>query len=264
MKRIESIENSFIKKVISLKQKKFRDKENLYLTEGLRIATDILNDSNKRHLVKNLILTENKEALLMEEPFKEFSDKTIIISEKLSGLITDTVTEQGIFLVMHKEKLDILEKINNYSRILILDNLSDPGNTGTIIRTALGAGFEVVISLKGSVDLYSPKVVRSTMGAINKIDIYDGADQKELLSTLSEIGFKIFSGDLKGNRTIYDDFPEEKIALILGSEAHGVQVPVELIDERITVPMFPQAESLNVSVAAGLLMYAVNRRKFDK
>lgn len=264
MKRIESIENPFIKKVISLKQKKFRDKESLYLTEGLRISADILGDTNKKHLVKTLILTETREALLKEEPFKDFFDQTVIISEKLSGLITDTVTEQGVFLIMHKEKPDILEKIKNYSRVLILDNLSDPGNTGTIIRTALGAGFEGVISLKGSVDLYSPKVVRSTMGAINKIDTYEGADQKEIIKTLSVNGFKIFSGDLKGDRTIYDDFPEEKIALILGSEAHGVQVPEELIDGRITVPMLSQTESLNVSVAAGLLMYAVNRRKFDK
>jgi TrmH family RNA methyltransferase len=264
IKRIESSENPFIKKIASLKNKKYRDKENLFITEGIKICEDILMDSKKNKYIQYLILTESNESLLTREPFISVIDKTIVIKEKHVKEITDTVTSQGVFLLLQKEKLDINERISNYSRILILDGVADPGNMGTLIRTALAAKFDAIISLKGSVDIYNPKVVRSTMGAITKIDIFDSHDPNEIISLLKTSGFIVFAADLKGEKTIYDIFPEEKAALVMGSEANGISLPKEYFDMKITVPMNEESESLNVSVAGGLLMYAINKSKFEK
>lgn len=264
IKRIESSDNPFIKKASSLKNKKYRDKENLFITEGIKICEDILWDSKKNKYIQNLILTESNEELLSQEPYASFINKTIVIKEKQVKEITDTVTPQGVFLLLQKEVLDLNVEIKNYSRVLILDGVADPGNMGTLIRTALSAKFDAIISLKGSVDAYNPKVVRSTMGAITKIDIFDSLNPQETVSVLKSSGFTIFAADLKGKRTIYDNFPEEKIALVMGSEAKGINIPEENFDMKITIPMNEKTESLNVSVAGGLLMYAINRSKFEK
>ncbi len=218
----------------------------------------------KNKYIQYLILTESNENLLTREPFISVIDKTIVIKEKHVKEITDTVTSQGVFLLLQKEKLYINERISNYSRILILDGVADPGNMETLIRTALAAKFDAIISLKGSVDIYNPKVVRSTMGAITTIDIFDSLDPNEIISLLKTSGFIVFAADLKGEKTIYDTFPEEKAALVMGSEANGISLPKEYFDMKITVPINEELESLNVSVAGGLLMYAINKSKFEK
>lgn len=264
VKRIVSSENILIKKISSLRLKKFRDKEGLYLTEGLRICEDILLDKGKEEFVKNIILTEKNEDLLLRAPFSMYKDKSIIIGDKLEKEITDTVTSQGIFLLLKKESPKLEDYIKSYSRLLILDHISDPGNMGTIIRTALASKFDALISLKGSVDIHSPKVIRATMGAINKIDIYENLDENQTLIMLKEKGFKLVAGDIEGEKTIYDHFPEEKIALVMGSEAKGIKISEEFIDLKVTIPMSEKTESLNVSVASGILMYAINKSKFEK
>lgn len=264
VKKIDSSDNSFIKKLSSLKLKKYRDKEGLYLTEGLRICQDILSDKEKNEYIEKIILSEKNEHLLSMDPFIFYREKVIIINEKLEKEITDTVTSQGVFLLLKKPLVRIEEKIDTYNRLLVLDHISDPGNMGTIIRTGLAAKFDAVISLKGSVDMYNPKVVRATMGAINKIDTYDDLTEDLLFPMIRKKDFKVLAGDIEGNRTIYDDFPEEKIALVMGSEAKGLDVSKEYIDLKLTIPMNEESESLNVSVAAGILMYAINKSRFEK
>lgn len=264
IKKIESSENQFIKKINSLKNKKYRDQESLYITEGLTISEDLLLNSEMNKNVENIILSENNEHLIFKEPFSLFIDKTIIISERLAKDLGDTITTQGVFLVVRKTEINLQEKISDYNRVLILDCISDPGNMGTLIRTALAAKFDAIIALKGSVDIYNPKVVRSTMGAINKIDIIDNIDFKEVFPVFKDAGFKVFFADLDGEKTIYSTFPEDKIALVMGSESKGISLPEEYSDIKVTIPMNEQSESLNVSVAGGLLMYAINRSKFEK
>lgn len=262
LKKIESAENPLIKKLLSLKQKKYRDREGLYFTEGLRICRDILTDKKRANLVEKIFISEDYEDLLNQEPFSSNMGKTVIISDKISKLISDTVTNQGILLLLKKNDKVLEDEIQNYSRILLLDRISDPGNAGTILRTALAAKFDAVLSLKGSSDFYNPKTVRASMGAINKIDTYEGLDQEDLLPLLREEGFLILAGDLQGQRNIYDNFDEKKIALILGSEAHGLGLEEKYFDFKVTIPMHAEAESLNAAVAAGLLMYALNKNKF--
>lgn len=262
LKRIESTENPLIKKLLSLKQKKFRDREGLYFTEGLRICRDILLDKKNSDLVEQVFIVDRYEELLSQEPFSHYNDRTIIISEKISNLISDTITNQGVLLLLKKSARILEDRIANYSRLLLLDQISDPGNAGTILRTALAAKFDAVLALKGSTDLYNPKTVRASMGAINKIDTYEGLTVEDLLDFLKKEGFLILAGDLQGQRNIYNDFNEEKILLVLGSEAHGLTIDESYFDFKVTIPMHKEAESLNAAVAAGLLMYALNKNKF--
>ena len=142
LKKIESAENPLIKKLLSLKQKKYRDREGLYFTEGLRICRDILTDKKRANLVEKIFISEDYEDLLNQEPFSSNMGKTVIISDKISKLISDTVTNQGILLLLKKNDKVLEDEIQNYSRILLLDRISDPGNAGTILRTALAAKFD--------------------------------------------------------------------------------------------------------------------------
>lgn len=262
VKKIESLDNPLIKKILSLKQKKYRDREGLYFAEGLRICEDILEDEKRSSQLEQILLSENYQDLLEKEPLSLYKEKTLLISDKISKKISDTVNNQGILLLLKKSDKVLEENIKSYSRLLILDKISDPGNAGTILRTALAAKFDAVLSMKGSTDFYSPKTVRATMGAINKIDSYESLDQESLIELLKKEGFLLMAGDLKGERSIFDNFSEGKIALILGSEAHGLTIADQDIDLKINIPMHAEAESLNAAVAAGLLMYALNKNKF--
>ena len=263
MRRIDSPENPLIKKIVSLKVKKYREIENLFILEGLRIVEDVISEDRNKDFIAYLILSEGNEDLLSRKPFSFFEDRTLIIKDRLVKEISDTVVSQGVFAVMKKNKPDLKEEIKKYSRVLLLDNISDPGNMGTIVRTALAAKIDAVISFKGTVDYYNPKTIRSTMGAINKLSLFDGQDYDDIYSLLKENGFFIFSADLQGNRNIYSAFPEEKIALVMGSEAKGILFPDDYIDESIYIPMDKESESLNVAVAAGIILYSINKSKFE-
>ena len=264
MKLITSPENGLYKMFSSLKQKKFRDKENMFILEGYRIVKDVLQAEGLSGKLRHLVLSEENEKLIEETPFSEFRQKAVILPEKLFQALGETVQPQGVLAIMEKPVYEPEAILDTGKRILIVDQVADPGNLGTIIRTALAAGFEGVFALKGSVDFYNPKVVRSTMGAITKIPLLSIADGESLLAELREKGFRILGADITGDITIYQVPHYEKLALVLGSEAFGSHLSTAMLDHRITIPMDPKAESLNVAMAAGIIMYSLNKYRFEK
>lgn len=262
MKMISSLDNPLIKKITSLHQKKYRDQQQLYLVEGYKNVRDIVESENAGSMIFQICLSSEQQQLLNEKPFSAFSEKVVVIDSKLVKHISDTKNSSGVLAMIHKQTFFPETILPASTRILVLDKISDPGNAGTIIRTALAAKFEAVIVLKGTVDIYSPKVVRSAMGAVIHMPFLFYDDFETVADTLRQFGFTLIGADLDGDYTLYDLPAFQKVALIMGSEDMGVTLGPELYDYSVTIPMDQRAESLNVAVASGILMYGLNKERF--
>lgn len=237
MNIITSSENKIIKRTASLKQKKYRDLYGEFIVEG---KNNVL-DSAKFVVPKRVFLCE-------EDDFKYFSDCDIyLVSNEIMQKMSDTVTPQSIIAVYDLIKpLDI-----NSSHVVFLDRVRDPGNLGTIIRCCAAAGYQMV--MRDCVDIFNPKVVRSCMSGLFKItfnfdDIYS-------ISVLKDDGYKILIADACGKNVFDYHKNDEKICLVIGNEANGVeQEIINLCDEIISIPM-ENMESLNAAVSAAILMF---------
>lgn len=252
---IESKDNSKVKLINSLKTKKFREKHGLMIFEGLRATNQLIELNISLEIIA---FSENayNEFEEYRKIYKTYKDISIIIKDNVFNQISDTVNTQGIIAVskIPNYNLEQLLKKDN-ARILMFDRLQDPGNAGTLIRTADAAGFDAILSLKGTVDLYSPKVNRSAMGSniyIPIIEIEEADIQK-----LKQNGFKILATALDESAQTYDKaIYTEKCVIVLGNEANGVSENIiAMSDQKVYIPIYGKAESLNVGIAGAIVMY---------
>lgn len=252
---IESKDNSKVKLINSLKTKKFREKHRLMIFEGLRATNQLIELNISLEIIA---FSENayNEFEEYRNIYKTYKDISIIIKDNVFNQMSDTVNTQGIIAVskIPNYNLEQLLKKDN-ARILMFDRLQDPGNAGTLIRTADAAGFDAILSLKGTVDLYSPKVNRSAMGSniyIPIIEIEEADIQK-----LKQNGFKILATALDESAQTYDKaIYTEKCVIVLGNEANGVSENIiAMSDQKVYIPIYGKAESLNVGIAGAIVMY---------
>lgn len=183
----------------------------------------------------------------------------IYVTEKVFSGITDVTNPQGILAVIGKNT-DINEIDYNQNLFLVLDNIQDPGNVGTILRTADSINLKQIIVSKGTADCYNPKVVRSTMGAIFRVKVIECEDLKKVVKEMKKRKIKVYATDLQTDKSIYDvDY--KKSAIVIGNEANGVSKELlEIADEKIRIPMIGKTESLNAAVATGIILYEVVRK----
>ena len=183
----------------------------------------------------------------------------IYVTEKVFSGITDVTNPQGILAVIGKNT-DINEIDYNQNLFLVLDNIQDPGNMGTILRTADSINLKQIIVSKGTADCYNPKVVRSTMGAIFRVKVIECEDLKKVVKEMKRRKIKVYATDLQTDKSIYDvDY--KKSAIVIGNEANGVSKELlEIADEKIRIPMIGKTESLNAAVATGIILYEVVRK----
>ena len=184
----------------------------------------------------------------------------ICVSEKIFLGLTNVVNPQGILAVVEKNN-NTNEIDYNDNLFLILDDLQDPGNMGTILRTADSINLKQIIVSKGSADVYNPKVVRSTMGAIFRVKVIECEDLTKTLKELKKHKIKVYATDLKTDKLMYDvDY--QKSAIVIGNEANGVSTEIlNLADEKIKIPMPGKTESLNAAVATSVILYEAIRPK---
>ena len=180
--------------------------------------------------------------------------------QNIFKLISEVEKPQGVLAIIEKNNKG--EDINlNQEIILALDDLQDPGNLGTIIRTADSVGLKQILISKGTTDPYNPKVIRSTMGAIFRVNIIECENLKETLKKLQNNNFKVMVTDLNTDKSIYD-IKLQKNVIIIGNEANGVSEEIkQMADTRVVIPMFGKTESLNASVATGVILYEYVRQK---
>lgn len=255
-----------LKQIYKLKTEKGREKEGKFLIEGLRLCEEALTSFWEVELLlfpsKFILSPKGKKA---ERRLERITREVYRISNKEIERLADTQTPQGVFAVVKKKEF-FLEKtfIKNATLLLGMDNIRDPGNLGTVIRTADAAGVNGVLLSRGCVELYNPKVIRSTMGSVFHLPVIEKLNLKDIIPQLKSSGFKIFASEVgEGKDYTKVNYPE-KICLLIGSEASGIGKEVlNLADERIKIPIYGKAESLNASVAAGILLYEMvyNKKK---
>jgi len=251
---ITSASNEKIKNIIQLKDKaKVRKKEGCYIVEGIKMVLE----APKEDLV-NVFISESFDK---EKPelAKEFDALTV--SDSVFKKISDTVTPQGILAIVKQKKYTLDELFDTVrpgkNCFVVLDSLRDPGNMGTIIRTGEGAGINGVIMNSSSVDVYNPKVIRSTMGSIFRVPVVIVDNLPETVKQIKEQGIVTYAAHLKGENYSREEFPD-KTAILIGNEANGLSDEVsEEADRLIKIPMHGQVESLNAAIATSILMYQI-------
>ncbi|MCX7842707.1 MAG: RNA methyltransferase [Clostridia bacterium] len=264
MTLITSNQNPFVKHIKSLKDKKHREEKKLFLIEGIRFVEEALKEQADIKLIavsEGLHQTKGgKEVFELAQ--KSLSCEMVTLSHKVFKEISDTDTPQGILAVVEIKRFKLEDILNRGGLIVILDSLQDPGNMGTIIRTADAAAASGIVLSRGCVDVYNPKVLRSTMGSIFHIPFYTPDSLPDTIMELKKYGYKVMAAHLKGDLNYFEQEIGERAAIILGNEANGISQEIAaLAHSLVRIPMPGRAESLNASVAAALLIYESVRRK---
>lgn len=235
---ITSLTNQEIKYLDKLKQKKYRDKEKKFLVEG----EHLVEEARKKSVLEKIIVLENTK-FDFDMPKIEVTKE---VMKKLSSLDTPP-NIIGLCKMMEEQEVG--------NRILILDEIQDPGNLGTIIRSAVAFHVDTIILSENTVDLYNPKVIRSTQGMIFHINTIRGS-LKEKLIDLKERDIPIYTTNVENGEDIKSVKELDKYALIMGNEGNGVRNGIaKLADKTIYIPMNPVVESLNVAIATSILLY---------
>ncbi|MEC5421987.1 RNA methyltransferase [Virgibacillus sp. C22-A2] len=244
---ITSVKNEKVKALRKLHNRKDRSDSEVFLIEGFHLVEEACKSD---WTVKEIIVQHGVEAPRCCEGIA-----VLEVSDNVFQHISQTKAPQGIAAVLSM-------KYNNKSagsRILLIDSIQDPGNLGTIIRTADAAGFDGVVLGQGTVDLYNDKVIRSSQGSLFHIPILHRKLQDEIV-LLKEKGFNIWATALEDAKKYSEVVVNEKVALIVGNEGAGVKKELlETADTIVNIPIYGKAESLNVSIAAGILMYYIRK-----
>ena len=256
MREIRSKDNRIVKRCEQLSMRKYRDQFGLYLIEG----ENLLAEAVKNHArIETVLLREGCQKSLPPQ----VADRTFLLDAGIFDKLAQTVTSQGILAIVAKEAARKEDFINlPGSNFIVLDRLQDPGNIGTILRTADAAGYKLAILMKGTADVYAPKVVRAATGSLLRMPVVSMASAKELAEFTGAAGKKLTATCLDARRWYYDEDLTHDIALIIGNEGNGISRDlIESSDIQIKIPMQGNIESLNAAVAAGVLMYEAMRGK---
>ncbi len=262
MNYIQSSQNSTIKEIKALHQKKHRDTQSLYFVEGIRFVNDAVENGQS---IFKVVISDKLESLnggkALISKLSEVCSEIYNVPDKLFREISDTQSPQGVLAVLQKPEVQMNKVISTGKSVVILDSLQDPGNVGTIIRTADAAGVSAVLMTKGCVDVYSPKVLRSTMGSIFHLPIIENLDTAEIIKELKSLGYKVIASHLNGQNNYYDEDLTVKSAIIVGNEANGIsEETAAMSDKLVKIPMPGRAESLNASIAASIMIYELVRQ----
>ena len=257
---LTGLQNPVVKAAAELKQKKYRTQNGLYLAEGLRTAEEAV--AYKAVETLFYVATDDDRTMRLLEDAAIQNIKLVCVNENVMKKIADTETPQGIIAVckMRQPKLETL--LAGGKMLLVLDRVGDPGNIGTMLRTADAAGIGGLVLLKGCADIYAPKTVRSSMGSLFHIPVLSGVSEQEFVSAAKKAGYDLLVTCLDGADNLYKADLSGRIAFVMGNEAGGVsETLLEKADKRVYIPMAGRAESLNVAMAAGIVMFEALRRK---
>ena len=252
---ITSNSNEKIKQLAKLlKSTKYRKEEHVFVVEGIRMFREI-----PEHCRKQTYITNDCYEVHQAE-FEGISYE--IVSDYVMKSLSDTKNPQGILSLVTYMEHDI-SKIRNGNRILILENIQDPGNLGTMIRTAEAGGIDGIIMSHDTVDIYNSKTVRATMGSVFRIPFCYTEDIRKEIELLKQANVEVYGADLEGSN-VYACHFQEPFAFCIGNEGNGLsQALLDVLTKKVTIPMMGNVESLNAATAATVLIYeALRQRNF--
>ncbi len=270
MKKITSHENKIYKMCLQLESRKYREKLGRYIIEGPNLIEEAL----KNNIVPDFLILDETAGRRAEitglceryaaELGKAGEENILIFEEQLFASCAKTENSQGVMGIVQKNSVTEdsffeAERQGN-GNILVLDRLQDPGNAGTMIRTADAAGYAGIIILKGTVDIFSPKVVRACTGSLFRMPLLFSDSPEQTIQLLKKHGKRVVSTGFETDKYYYETDLKNHIGLVIGNEGNGIcEVFKEHSDEVVKIPMSGSIESLNASVAAAILMYEAMR-----
>ncbi len=255
---LTSKSNPQIKRLLQLQKKsKARTDEKVFVVEGIRMFVEVPGERVEKIYISETFYNKKKEELDFQKyPFE-------ILSDAVFQHVSDTKTPQGILCVVKQKDYQIESLLEvKKPHFIVLDNLQDPGNLGTIVRTAEGAGVDAVFLSKDCVDIYNSKTIRSTMGSIYRVPTVYVEDVPQLLEQFREKGIKSYAAHLDGENTYDQEDYQGGTAILIGNEGNGLREEVsQKADVWVRIPMHGKVESLNAAIAASILMFEVSKQR---
>lgn len=255
---ITSTSNQRIKEIVQYQRKsRARNEAGIFIVEGMRMVREVPEEKLVKLYVTETFYKKHREELPKSNVRPEFVTPTVF------SYLSDTKTPQGVLAVVRQNQYD--EKIirrAGHAHLMVLDNLQDPGNLGTIFRTAEAAGVTGILLSRDCVDIYNPKVIRSTMGAIFRMPFVYVADLPAAIGRLKEENIRVYAAHLDGKHAYDEENYCGGTAFLIGNEGNGLRQEIaDCADTWIRIPMAGQAESLNAAVAASVLMFEVSQQR---
>lgn len=262
MEIIKSKDNSKIKYIRSLNARKSRENDSSFVVEGIKFVGESINENAA---IKFVLISESaslkNEVIDLIQILKEKEIEFYLCEDNIFNSIAETINAQGVLSVVIKNNYNKEKILNDYKFIVMCDRIQDPGNLGTIIRTSDAFGPAAVIMNKGCVDVYNPKVVRATAGAMFRVPFIIGETSEEIIESVKKSGFKIISTVIDSEYSFENINECEKICVVIGNEGQGISREIiEESDLNITIKMNGRAESLNASIAAGICIYEIRKK----
>ncbi len=259
---LTSVQNPLVRQIASLKDKKGREAAGLFLVEGIRFVEEALGAGTKViQVLYSPRLLETERGIRLTELAAKHKVPLQPVSDKVLAHAADTDSPQGVVAAVRFPQGSLQSLQDPNPLLVVVDGVQDPGNLGTIIRTALAAGASGVICTKGTADLYNPKTLRSTMGAIFKIPCVQGVACDELVDWLGEKKIPLLVADARGEEVYYKTRLLTPLAVAIGSEGHGLgEFILKKATWRVRIPLAGGVESLNAAVAAAVLLFESARQ----
>lgn len=264
---LTSTSNAKVKQVVNWQNKaKDRRRDGIFLVEGIKMYLEAPIDRIRDVYISEQLLEkcqngqESKaQELLLRLKYTGYEEVSKEVFEKMS----DTQTPQGILVVVDRPEYTLEDMLKEENPLLvILEDIQDPGNLGTILRTGEGAGITGVIMSKNTVDIYNPKTIRSTMGSVYRVPFLYTEDLQDTIKTLKKRGVTLYAAHLKGKKE-YDEFSyKNACGFLIGNEGNGLKdETAAMADTYLRIPMEGEVESLNAAIATSLLIYEVHRQR---
>ena len=262
MEVIRSKDNPKVKRFALLHDRKKAAKEGLVFIEGMRICEDALMSG----VVPVSFVYSEDRADLASSWIERYniSCEIVCVTSECFSKIASTVNPQGVALVARipDMKIEIPRRADGKDIFVVLENLQDPGNLGTILRTAEAAGASGILLSQGCADLYNPKVTRSTMGSIFRVPFVYTQDLKGAIVQMKECGVRILAAHLKGSVDLYEESLTGPTAILIGNESRGLtDETAALANQAIRIPMSGRVESLNAAVATAVCLFEAKRQR---
>lgn len=252
MIRIESVKNERVKAWKKLHTRKGREKAGLFLIEGFHLVEEAM----KAGVDMEAILIKEGVSLSFSA---EINGDMIVVNEAVLNVLSETKTPQGVMAVCRMKKGENMPRLNE-GIFLLVDRVQDPGNLGTMIRTADSAGATAIVLGEGTVDLYNDKVIRSSQGSLFHLPIYRGKNLLDVIDELKQNQIPVYGTALQGASRYEQIEKQQSFALLVGNEGEGVSEELlQATDQNIYIPIYGKAESLNVAVATGILLYSLRK-----
>lgn len=267
---ITSFSNPKIKRLIQLKGKaRLRNREGVFIVEGSRMFLELPEGETDELYVTEAFLHYIKDKDRETKQLELFRDRYEVVSEAVFARISDTVTPQGVLAVVRQKKYGVEELLSVQAvcaqgnpLLLLIEELQDPGNLGTMFRTAEAAGASGIIMSRETVDIYNPKAVRSTMGSVFRVPFFYTGSMKEMIEDIRRRDIAVYAAALHHSLRYTEADYKKACAVLIGNEGKGLrQETVEAATQAVSIPMQGRVESLNASISAAILLYEAARQR---